>query len=159
MDTRREHILAMPQPGNGQAELVAQIVKRLAADVAERHPLEPPPDAFNRIQFWCIAWEWQQLQPPGCSIRQEPLNLVAAMNRRAIPHDQHLPRHLMQNMLQKRHDSLPVDRHIPGARQQAEVLRYGTDDRQMITRQWDPQRREFSMSCRTAWCPCFHQGW
>jgi hypothetical protein len=108
-DTCLEHVLSMAQPCKCQSYLVAQLFERIAADVTQCHLLKPSPDPFIRVQFGGIAWQGQQLQPLGCSLRQEPLDCVAAMSRRAIPHHQHLARDLAQDVLQKLHDPGPID--------------------------------------------------
>ncbi len=84
----------MPQPCEGQAEFVPQFVERVTADVAECHPLEPPPDALVRIQFWRIAGQWQQLQAFSRAFSEKPLDGVAAMNWCTIPDHEQLARNM-----------------------------------------------------------------
>src|SRR3712207_9199351 len=80
-NARSQHVLALAQPSHGQAEFVSSFVECVTADVAERDPLEPPPDPLVRIQLWCIARQRQQLQTLGATSREEALDFLAAMNQ------------------------------------------------------------------------------
>ncbi len=84
----------MPQARKCEAQLVAQVLKCVAVDIAECYALEPPPDALVRIQVGCVSRKRQQFEPFGPTISQELLDFMAAMDRCTIPYHQHLARHM-----------------------------------------------------------------
>lgn len=82
------------------------------AEVAELDPFELLPDAFVRIQLWGIGWQTLQMDAGRCSIREEFLDGMAAVDRRSIPENHHLARDFPQQMFQKGHDIVRVHRVV-----------------------------------------------
>ena len=94
---------------HGLAEFAAQMRAIEATHVAQLHSFELGPVAFTRIRFRGIGWQALQVRPPCGAVREEPLDGVAAVDRRAIPESRHAAGHLAQPMLEKRHHVLRVD--------------------------------------------------
>lgn len=70
------------------------------AQMAPLHPFELLPEARARVQRWGIRWQALQMQSRGRPIGQERVEDAAAMNRGAIPDDDHAAGHLTPQVLQ-----------------------------------------------------------
>src|SRR5215831_18297181 len=88
----------------GPPQRHAQRRQRGAADIAQLHPLEIVPDAFDRVEFRGIAGQWLQMEALGGSSGQEVLDGLPTMNRRAIPDEEQLAGNLAQEHAQEPHD-------------------------------------------------------
>ena len=69
--------------------------------VLELDPLELVPDAFGRVQVWCIAGQALQTEPLRCLSRQEVFDRLPLMDRRSIPDDEHTTADLAQQLSQE----------------------------------------------------------
>ena len=74
-----------------------------AAHVAQFDPLEVGPEAFTWIQLRGISREALEMDPVGSAVGQKAVDHTAAMNRGAIPDDDHRAGHLAQHVLQQGH--------------------------------------------------------
>lgn len=75
--------------------------KMKAAQVAQLDPLELLPKIFVRIQVWGIGWQALPMPPRRGAVGEERLDGLAAVDRRAIPDDDHPARDLAPQVLQK----------------------------------------------------------
>ena len=74
------------------------------ADILQFDALEQVPDAFIRVQLWCIGWQVYQQESLGCPLGQEGLDLLGSMDGCAIPNHQEFPGDLAQEQPQEPHD-------------------------------------------------------
>ena len=91
----------MPNPLHGIAQFSPQMRQRQAAQVAQLNPDELWPDAFIRIQVWGIGWQALQVQQLRCTVGEQLLDKMAAVDRRAIPDDPQAARDFTSQVLQK----------------------------------------------------------
>jgi hypothetical protein len=98
-----------------------------AAQIAELHPFELFPQALARIEFGGVCRQAFHVQPLGCTIRQECLDDLTAMDGGAIPQDDHTAWDLTQQMFQKGHDIGGIDRLILTVEVQLTFRRDGAD--------------------------------
>ena len=78
---------------------MTQITDRQAAHMPAFDALEVCPETLAGIQFWGIGGEALHLEPWRRASGQELLDEMAAVDRRAIPHDHQRARHLAEQML------------------------------------------------------------
>ena len=121
------------------AEFAAQMQDIEATHVAQLNPFKVGPEAFTRMQFRGVGRQALQVQPLGGAVRKEPLDSVAAVDRRAIPDNQQTAGHFAQQMLETRHDGLRVDGVVLGVEVQPALRRQRADGGAMIARLPLPQ--------------------
>ena len=78
----------VPQAFFGLNELAMQLIEIRTTDIAQLHPLEVIPDALIGIEIRRIAGQLLQMQAFGRPALEKVLDLVSAVNGRAIP-DEH----------------------------------------------------------------------
>jgi hypothetical protein len=93
-----------PHTFDGITEFTMEMRQVNTTDVAQLHALELLPDALIRVQLRGIRRQALQMQALGCAVGQEGPDDLTAVNRRAIPNDDHLAGHLPQQVLEKGHN-------------------------------------------------------
>ena len=74
----------------GFDELTIQLIEIETTDIAQLHSLEIVPDALIGVEIGSIARQLFQMQAFGRSPLEKVLDLVSAMNRRAVPDEHNL---------------------------------------------------------------------
>ncbi len=97
-------LLAMPEPRAGKQQLRIKLRQILATHMFEFTPFEQIPNPLLRIEFSRISRQAFRVETFGSSLPQKLFGCLAAMDRRAIPNDQHLPRKVTQELFEKAHD-------------------------------------------------------
>jgi hypothetical protein len=103
------HTRFSTDPFDGIAEFAAEMGQIETAHIAELDPFEVTPEPFAGIQLGGISRQALYVKPLSRSIGQERLDDTAAMDRGAIPDDDHAAGHLPQHMLQEGHHVLRMD--------------------------------------------------
>ena len=119
----------------------------MTTHVLQLDPLQIPPHAFVRIQLWSVARQSFEMDAPSCSLCQEVLDRLTAVDRGAVPHDQQLPRNVPQHVLEQARHSWTFVRSLLHLHQQPPSWCERTDDRQLVIAQWHLQERRLA-----AWC-------
>jgi hypothetical protein len=96
-----KHAWFSPNPFDRITQLMPQMREIQAADIAQLDPLELFPEALAWIEFRGIGRQALQVHPLGCTVGQERLDAMTAMNGSAIPDDDHTAGDFPQQMLQK----------------------------------------------------------
>ncbi len=92
------------QASDGLAEFLAQVLGIGAADVGELDVLEVVPHPLvQRVEIGRVAGELHQAQAAGGTRGEEILYGPGAVDGRAIPQDQQLPRNLRQQVVEEAH--------------------------------------------------------
>jgi hypothetical protein len=84
------------EPSRGQAQGVAQVTQRGAAQVPQFDPVQVVPDALVGIQVWRIAGQDLELDACRSTGRQERLHGLAMMDGGTIPDHQQLAGEIAQ---------------------------------------------------------------
>ena len=88
-------------------------------ELAQLNPFEIAPDPCCRLENGCIARYGFQPEARGGPCSEERLPQLAAMDGRAIPHHQSLPRNVAQQLAQAPHHPAPADTRPIALAQQA----------------------------------------
>ena len=75
---------AVAHASNGQAQFVAEIGKRVTADIAQLHVLELPPEPFVGVELRGVGRQGLRVQVLGPTLSQEVLHDLGPVDRRAI---------------------------------------------------------------------------
>ena len=137
---RADDSALVAEPSEGQAQFVAEVGKRLAADIAQLHVLEVAPEPFVRIQLRSVGRQGLQLQPGGGTLRKEVLHDLRAVNGRAIPDHQQLAGEMAQEMLEEAHHVRPTQRSLLYLHEDLAARCNGANGRQVIARERDVQQ-------------------
>src|SRR5262245_1841756 len=113
-------------------QLRPELLEILTGKVLEFLILEVAPDAFLRIEIGRITGHGSDLEPIRFTGRQILFDLFAAVDRSAIPEQQHLPRNLALQMLQKADNGLTVVGFLLHQKGEFAILSDRSDDREMI---------------------------
>jgi hypothetical protein len=105
---------------------------RQAAPIPELDPFQLRPQALARIQLRGIRWQALYLESFRSASRQELLDSVTAMDRRAIPEDHQAAGHFAPQMLQKGHDISRVEGRFLAVNVQLTLGGDGADGREML---------------------------
>jgi hypothetical protein len=101
LDAAQDDISLMAEPVLGLAQFIVEMGDALAAKVLQLHPFQVVPDAFRRVQLWCIPWELLQMNPLGRALAQVVLYCLTPVDGSTIPNDQQLPRNVLQQVLEE----------------------------------------------------------
>jgi hypothetical protein len=112
-----------------------------AAQIAQFDPFELRPYALPRVQVRCISGQALHVHPLSRTIREELLDKMAAVNRRAVPDDDHAVGHLAQQVFQEGHHVRRIDRVVLAVEVQLAFRREGREGREVIARPPLPQDR------------------
>jgi hypothetical protein len=96
--------------------------------------LQVCPEALAGMQLWGRGGEALHPESRRRAVGQERLEEMAAVDRRAIPHEHQRARHLAEQMLQARDDSGGIDGLVLAVEIELACRRYRTDGREGITR-------------------------
>lgn len=132
------------QTGDGFAELARELGKVPTTPVAQLDPLEGAPDPLDWIGVGRITRQGFEMKTRGSPLRQEILDHLAAMNRRAIPDHQDLTRDVTQEVAEKPHDIRPFERAAQHVLEDPPLPGQATDRREVIAGERDPQERGVS---------------
>ena len=127
-----KHAWFAPDPFHRVPQLVPQVREIEAADVVQLDPVELFPQALARIQLRGVGRQALEMQAWRCAVDQELFDGTAAMDRRAIPDDDHPASHLAQQVLEKPDHVVRVDSTVLAAEVQLALGRDGTDHREMV---------------------------
>jgi len=119
----------------GESELVSQVRKVLAADVAQFDVLEVGADALVGVQLRSVAGEPLQPETLGRALDQEVLDGLAAMDRGAIPEHQELAGDVTEQMLEEADDIRTLVGPLLHEPEQSPIRGDAADDRQVIAAQ------------------------
>jgi hypothetical protein len=100
--------------------------------MAELDPFELVPKAFTRIQLRGIGRQALEMEALRRPVREKLPDGMTAVDRRAIPNDDHLAGHLAQQVLEKPDHVVSVDSTVLAAEVQLALWRDGTDRREMV---------------------------
>src|SRR6266849_1024802 len=139
--TPEQDVPLAPHPFFGPPQGVTQGRQVGTAHVAQFHPLERVPQAFDRVKLRRIPGQLLQMQPPGRPAGQEVLDGLAPMNGCPIPDQEQLARDLAQQHAQEAHHIGRVVGMVLGLQEQPSVGGQGTNRRQMVMRERHPQNR------------------
>ena len=143
-ETAREDAVLVAQPLEGESDFEPQFGQIVAADVAEFVMLEIAPEALDGIEVGRIAGQPFQLQPRSRSGRQEVLNGLPPMDRRAIPDHQQFAGELAEQVLQEAHDRRPAERLALHLVEHAPIGREGPDHGPVIARERGAEDRRLA---------------
>ena len=103
-----------------------------AAHVAQFDPLEVGPEAFTWIQLRGISREALEMDPVGSAVGQKAVDHTAAMNRGAIPDDDHRAGHLAPQVLETGDNVAGIQRMVLAITRQFPLGGDGANGREMI---------------------------
>ena len=138
----------MAQTLAGSDELQAQLVKVVAADIAQLDALQMVPHAFVGIEVRRIAWQLLQGESSRRASSEKVLDGLSAMDRRAIPDEEDLARDLAEEDAQKAHDRVAVKAVVAYRQEEASVKRHAPHRGEMFRAELDAETR-----CLTTWRP------
>ena len=104
-----------------------------AAHIVELDAFELLPEALPRVQLRGIGRQAFEMEALRCAAPEKLFNDVAAVNRRAIPDDDHLSGHLAQQVLQEGDHIRRVEGVILTLEIEFALRREGTDGREVVT--------------------------
>jgi hypothetical protein len=104
-----------------------------AADLAPLHPFELLPEALARVELRAVGRQALQMEALRRALGQELADDVTAMNRGAIPDDDHAAGHLPQQVLQEGDHIHRVESAVLTLKIQLALRRDGADGREMLT--------------------------
>ena len=130
-DTSIDDVWFLTQPSNRLTQFVPEFVEIVTADVLEFNVLEILPDALDRIQIWCIAWQGDKLNIARSPLCQKGFDLTI-MDRRAIPDNQQFGANLAAQMLEEAHNIAAGECTVLAAQIQLATCRKRANQRAMI---------------------------
>jgi hypothetical protein len=90
------------------------------------------PEALLRVQLWGIGRQAFQVEALRRAVGQERFDGVAAVDRRAIPDEDHPAGHLPQQVLEKRDHGVSVDGAVLAVEVELALGRDGADSGEMV---------------------------
>jgi|GraSoiStandDraft_43_1057313.scaffolds.fasta_scaffold311750_2 hypothetical protein len=120
-------------------QLVTEVGQVGTADVPQFHPLQVIPDPLVGIEIGCVAGQPFQMEAFGPTAGQEVLDRLPSMDGRAVPDHQQLAGEIAQQMAQKPHHILALERPLRNQEQELAVGGDPADGREVILGQGDPQ--------------------
>ena len=115
--------------------------------MAQFDPFELRPYALPRVQFRCIRGQALHVHPLSRPIREEFLDQMTAVNRRAVPDEDQAVGHLAQQVFQEGHHIRRIDGVVLAVEVQFAFRRKGRDGREMVARPPPPQDRSLPDGC------------
>ena len=108
IETTLEYVMFVSQTGPRQTQFSPQFDLVVTTDVAQFPVFQIVPDPFDWIQIGGVSRQAFQPNPLPCR-PQELFDRLAPVDRRAIPDDPQLTRHVTQQVAQKLHHARPVE--------------------------------------------------
>jgi len=102
-----------------QAQVLLKVIEVRAADIPQLHAFEVRPDALVGIEIGSVARQLLQQQSLGCTLGQEFLDGLAAVDRRTVPDHQQLVRDMSHQVLEEADHLGATERVVLDAQQQA----------------------------------------
>ena len=96
--TGADEIRAMPQARQRLAELQAHLPEGVADQVLELAALDQAPEPLGGVQVRRVAGQPLEVEALRAARAQESLDRLAVVDRGAVPHDQQLPRQMLEEM-------------------------------------------------------------
>jgi hypothetical protein len=121
-----------PHPFHGVAPCTPELREMEAADMAEFDPLELWPEPLVGMQRRGIGRQALQVEAVRCASREELLDGLAAVDRRALPDHDHPARDLAQQRRENRDDVCSIESAVLAVEVHLALGREGGDGGEMV---------------------------
>jgi len=100
-DARLEKLLRVVYPVKGPAEMDAEML-RVFMGAVRQVSFAMSPNLFDRIEFRCIRWEWENVEAWG--VLQKNFDVFSFVDLTIVPNHDHVPAEVTHKMLQVMND-------------------------------------------------------